>query len=60
MSKWNHADITALADAGDRLLAAGANVQAALQFDPNFERTFTERLATLCRSLLPSPHSSES
>ena len=40
MSKWNHADITALADAGDRLLGAGANVQVALNYDPTFERTF--------------------
>jgi hypothetical protein len=40
MSKWNHADITALADAGCRLLGAGANVQIALNYDPTFERTF--------------------
>ena len=40
MSKWNHADITALAGAGDRLLAAGPNVQGALHSDPNFDRNF--------------------
>ncbi len=33
LSKWNHADIVALADAGDRLLAAGEGVRTALAVD---------------------------
>jgi hypothetical protein len=33
LSKWNHADIVALADAGDRLLAAGERVRTTLVLD---------------------------
>jgi hypothetical protein len=35
LSKWNHADIIALADAGDRLLAAGERVRTSLVVDPD-------------------------
>jgi hypothetical protein len=34
LSKWNHADIVALADTGDRLLAAGTRVRTAVVVDP--------------------------
>jgi len=33
LSKWNHADIVALADAGDRLLGAGERVRSTLAVD---------------------------
>jgi hypothetical protein len=33
LTRWNHADVVALADAGDRLLAAGPRVRASLVVD---------------------------
>lgn len=35
LNRWNHADVVALANAGDRLLAAGERVRASLVVDPD-------------------------
>jgi hypothetical protein len=52
-SKWNHADITALADAGDSILQAGPQIQAALYHDPQFHRVFARAIGHVLSIVLP-------